>query len=155
MHVEHMATHGGFRPHHRLQAYGARFGSLENGMRPIVGVHRIQQCLTQRNSPIEGLGPVIHPSPQEQVVKFSDVVFFPKEIRVGSVPLLGQLFRILCIKLTRFNLHPQMVSHIKHMRRIVRGIQLFQVLADQVLVIQIEGEDLGRLQGQQTTAKVL
>ncbi|GFU35845.1 hypothetical protein NPIL_11301 [Nephila pilipes] len=156
MHVEHMATHGGFRPHHRLQADGTGFGRLEDGRRPVVGVHRIQQRLTQRYPPIEGLGPVIPPSPQEQVVQLGDAVFFPKEIRVGSLALLGQLFRILGIKLTGFKLHPQMVSHIRQVRRgWKRGMQRFQVLAEQILVIQVEGEDLGILQGQQTTAKVL
>ncbi|GFU28111.1 hypothetical protein NPIL_187901 [Nephila pilipes] len=46
MHVEHMATHGGFRPHHRLQADGTGFCRLENGRRSVVGVHRFQQRLT-------------------------------------------------------------------------------------------------------------
>ncbi|GFT96415.1 hypothetical protein NPIL_183081 [Nephila pilipes] len=84
-----------------------------------------------------------------------DAALFPNEIRVGPVPLLGQLFRILLIKLTGFNLHPHIISEIGLVQRIVSGMQLFQVLGEQVLVRQIEREDLERLQGQQTMAKVL
>ncbi|GFT07063.1 hypothetical protein NPIL_520361 [Nephila pilipes] len=155
MHVEHLATHDGFRPHHRLQAVGTLFSRLEGGRRSVVGVHRIQQRLSQRHPPIEGLGHLFAPSLHEQVVQFGDAVFFPNEIGVGPVPLLGQLFRILLLKLTGFNPHPHTLSHIRHMRRILRGMQLLQELADQVLIRQVEWEDLGRLQSQQTMAKVL
>ncbi|GFT24573.1 hypothetical protein NPIL_239911 [Nephila pilipes] len=155
MHVENISIYDGFRPHHRLQADSTLFGRLEGGRRPIVGLHRIHQPLSQRHSPIEEQGAVFIPSIQEQVVQFGDAVLFPNEIRVGPVPLLGQLFRILLIKLTGFNLHPHILSHIGHMRRIVSGMQLFQVLGEQVLVRRGEREEVGRLQFQQTMAKVM
>ncbi|GFS79552.1 hypothetical protein NPIL_703501 [Nephila pilipes] len=104
MYVDHMSTHGGFRPHHRLQADWTLFGRLEDGRRPVVGVHRIHQRLNQRHPPIEGLGAVFAPSLQEQVVQFDDAVLFPNEIQVGLVPLIGHLFRILLIKLTEFTI---------------------------------------------------
>ncbi|GFU58857.1 hypothetical protein NPIL_231061 [Nephila pilipes] len=147
MHVEHVATHGGFRPHHRLQADGTGFGRLDGGNMPVVSVHRIHQRLSQRHPPIEGLGPVFVSSLQEQVVQFGEAVLFPNEIRVGPIPLLVQLFWILFIKLTGFNLPPHIFSHIGHMRRIVSGMQLFQVLAEQFLVRQVKREDLRKLQG--------
>ncbi|GFT12893.1 hypothetical protein NPIL_519231 [Nephila pilipes] len=155
MHGEHMSTHGGFRPHHRLQADWTLFDHLEGGRRPVVCVYRIHQRLSKRHPPIKGLGVEFVPNLQGQVVQFGDAILFPNEIRVDPAPLLGQLFHILLIKLTGFNLHPHLLSHIGHMRRIVSGMQLFQVLDEQILVRQVEREGLGRLQGHQTMAKVL
>ncbi|GFT64774.1 hypothetical protein NPIL_25221 [Nephila pilipes] len=93
---------------------------LEGGRRPVICVHRIHQRLSKRHPPIKGLEAVFVPSIQKQVVQFGDTVLFSNEIRVGLVPLLGQLFRILLVKPTGFNLHPPILSHIGHMRKIVR-----------------------------------
>ncbi|GFS96496.1 hypothetical protein NPIL_397931 [Nephila pilipes] len=62
MHAKSMFTHGGSRPHHRLQTDRTLVGRFEGGRRSVARVHIIHQRLIKRHLSIQGLGAVFVPS---------------------------------------------------------------------------------------------